>query len=162
MVKALFYYKDGEILTASRGGENYNVATTHLRENPNLIKFFEANPTVILDGELFVRGKTLQQISGAARMEKNAYDCDWLQYWVYDCYVSDKPTMIAEDRWEFLLKALHTECKIPMYTSTIDDEYNVPIRLLIHEHISGWDNMKNLHDIWVSEGFEGAVITDLF
>ena len=61
-VKALFYYKDGEIHTASRGGEDYDASTTHLRGDSRLLDFFRANPTVILDGELFKRGKTLQQI----------------------------------------------------------------------------------------------------
>lgn len=159
-VKALFYYKDGEIHTASRGGEDYDAATTHLRENPKLLKFFEANPTVILDGELFVRGKTLQQISGAARMEKNAYDCDWLQYWVYDCYISSDVDMIADDRWGFLMHELCNNFEIPMYMTTEDDEREDPIRVLIHEYVTGWDNMKKLHDKWVAEGFEGAVITD--
>ena len=131
-----------------------------MREDPQLLKFFEAHPTVILDGELFVRGKTLQQISGAARMEKNAYDCDWLQYWVYDCYDSSNVDMIASDRYKFLMLELCDNCYIPMYLTIKDDEYNVPIRLLSHEYVSGWDNMKKLHDKWVAEGFEGAVITD--
>lgn len=159
-VKALFYYKDGVIHTASRGGEDYDAATTHLREDSKLLKFFEAHPTVILDGELFVRGKTLQQISGAARMEKNAYDCDWLQYWVYDCYDSSNVDMIASDRYKFLMLELCDNCDIPMYLTIEDDEHNVPIRLLLHEYVEGWDNMKKLHDKWVAEGFEGAVITD--
>lgn len=159
-VKALFYYKDGEIHTASRGGEDYDAATTHLRENPKLLKFFEANPTVILDGELFVRGKTLQQISGAARMEKNAYDCDWLQYWIYDCYIPSDADMVADDRWGFLMHELCNNFEIPMYMSTEDDEHDYPIRVLIHEYVTGWNNMKKLHDKWVAEGFEGAVITD--
>lgn len=159
-VKALFYYKDEVIHTASRGGEDYDAATTHLREDPKLLKFFEAHPTVILDGELFVRGKTLQQISGAARMEKNAYDCDWLQYWVYDCYDSYNVDMIASDRYKFLMLELCDNCDIPMYLTIEDDEHNVPIRLLLHEYVEGWDNMKKLHDKWVAEGFEGAVITD--
>lgn len=159
-VKALFYYKDGVIHTASRGGEDYDAATTHLREDLKLLKFFEAHPTVILDGELFVRGKTLQQISGAARMEKNAYDCDWLQYWVYDCYNSSNVDMIASDRYKFLMLELCDNCDIPMYLTIEDDDHNVPIRLLLHEYVEGWDNMKKLHDKWVAEGFEGAVITD--
>nr|DAH58093.1 MAG TPA: ATP-dependent DNA ligase [Bacteriophage sp.] len=159
-VKALFYYKDGEIHTASRGGEDYDPATTHLREDSKLLKFFEAHPTVILDGELFVRGKTLQQISGAARMEKNAVDCDWLQYWVYDCYDTANPDIVASVRYRFLTLELCEYCDIPMYLSIEDDEHNVPIRLLLHESTSGWDNMKALHDKWVAEGFEGAVITD--
>lgn len=159
MVKALFYYKDGEIHTASRGGEDYDAATTHLRENPKLLKFFKENPTVILDGELFVRGKTLQQISGAARMEKNAYDCDWLQYWVYDCYDSSNSDMIASDRYEFLEEFFARCHDFPIYQSS-EDESIAPIRLLKHTYVSGWDNMKKLHDKWVAEGFEGAVITD--
>ena len=159
-VKALFYYKDGEVLTASRGGEDYNISTTHIRTWEPLVKFFEANPTVILDGELFVRGKTLQQISGAARMEKNAYDCDWLQYWVYDCYFTDNPNMIAKDRYNFLVNELNHKFGIFVYLSPEDDEIKDEVRLLYHENVSGWDNMKKLHDKWVAEGFEGAVITD--
>ena len=158
-VKALFYYKDGEIHTASRGGEDYDPATTHLREDPKLLKFFETHPTVILDGELFVRGKTLQQISGAARMEKNAVDCDWLEYWIYDCYDTYVPDIVASVRYRFLVEICEYY-DIPMYLSIKDDEHNVPIRLLLHEYVEGWDNMKKLHDKWVAEGFEGAVITD--
>ena len=158
-VKALFYYKDGVIHTASRGGEDYDAATTHLREDLKLLKFFEAHPTVILDGELFVRGKTLQQISGAARMEKNAYDCDWLQYWVYDCYDSSDIDMIASERYKFLEDKFANAHKFPIYRSN-EDESEASIRLLGHEYVSGWDNMKKLHDEWVSAGFEGAVITD--
>ena len=160
MVKALFYYKDGEIHTASRGGETYDYSTTHLRTWTPLVKFFEANPTVILDGELFVRGKTLQQISGAARMEKNAYDCDWLQYWVYDCYFTDNPDMIAEDRYNFLEKEFCLKFGIFRYSAPKDDECKDVVRLLNHEYVSEWGNMKELHDEWVAEGFEGAVITD--
>lgn len=159
-VKALFYWDGKEVHTASRGGEHYDVATTHLRKNPQLVEFFKANPTIILDGELFKRFKTLQQISGAARMEKNAYDCDWLEYWVYDCYDTANPDMIASDRYKFLMSELCDKCYIPMYMTIKDDKYNVPIRLLLHEYVEGWDNMKKLHDKWVAEGFEGAVITD--
>ena len=158
-VKALFYYKNNEIHTASRGGEHYDEATTHLRENPILVKFFETNPTVILDGELFKPGKSLQQISGAARMEKNAYDCDWLEYWIYDCYFLDKPEMIANDRYKFLYTELHEKLNIPI-AETYDTENAIPIRLLLHEATKGWENMKRCHDLFVSEGFEGAVITD--
>ena len=160
-VKALFYWDGKEIHTASRGGEHYDIATTHLRENPQLIEFFKANPTIILDGELFKRFKTLQQISGAARMEKNAYDCNWLEYWVYDCYDTGNPDTIAEDRWKFLVGNLAQNNNIPIYSVVLDDYVEAPIKLLFHERVSGWNNMNKLHDQWVAEGFEGAVITDL-
>ena len=159
-VKALFYWNGKEVHTASRGGEHYDIATTHLRENPQLIEFYKANPTIILDGELFKRFKTLQQISGAARMEKNAYDCDWLEYWVYDCYDTANPDIIAEDRWKFLVGNFAQANNIPIYSVVLDDYTEAPIKLLFHEYVSGWDNMNKLHDQWVAEGFEGAVITD--
>ena len=155
-VKALFYYKDGEIHTASRGGENYDAATTHLRTNPELLYFFSRNPNVILDGELFKRGKSLQQISGAARMEKNAYDCDWLEYWVYDCYFIDKPEMAAIDRYVFLLE----NSSFFLYSGINNDKENEPIKILIHDTVEGWDNMIQAHNQYVLEGFEGACITD--
>ena len=159
-VKALFYWNGKEIHTASRGGEHYDYATVHLRENPNLIAFFKANPTIILDGELFKRFKTLQQISGAARMEKNAYECDWLEYWVYDCYDTANPDRLAIDRWKFLVGNFAQANDIPIYSVVSDDNFESPIKLLFHEYVSGWDNMNKLHDQWVAEGFEGAVITD--
>lgn len=160
-VKALFYWDGKEVHTASRGGEHYDYSTTHLRTNPSLVAFFKDNPTVILDGELFVRGKTLQQISGAARMEKNAYDCDWLQYWIYDCYDSSNIDMPAKDRYtDILINKLNKINGIFVYTGVDDDEISDSIRILHHEYVTGWDNMKKLHDKWVAEGFEGAVITD--
>lgn len=127
-VKALFYWDGKAIHTASRGGEHYDYSTTHLRTNPSLIAFFKENPTIILDGELFVRGKTLQQLSGAARMEKNAYDCDWLQYWVYDCYNSADIDMIASERYKFLEDKFAEAHNFPIYRSS-EDESEAPIRL---------------------------------
>lgn len=159
-VKALFYYKDGEIHTASRGGEDYDPATVHLRTNPDLLNFFSKYPDVVLDGELFKRGKTLQQISGAARLEKNAYDCDWLEYWIYDCYISSNPSMVALDRYKFLINELVYKFGIPGYKSVEDDEMDFPVRVLSHKPIEGWDNMIQEHDQYVNEGFEGACITD--
>lgn len=159
-VKALFYYKDGEIHTASRGGEDYDPATNHLRTDQRLLDFFKANPNVVLDGELFKRGKTLQQISGAARLEKNAYDCDWLEYWIYDCYIIDHVEVKAIDRYASLYHELVESFNIPLYGNVKDDLINDHIRLLNHTSVTGWDNMIKLHDQYVAEGFEGACITD--
>ncbi len=153
-VRALFYWDGKEIHTASRGGENYDVATTHLRENNMLIDFFKEHPTIILDGELYRHGKTLQQISGAARMEKNAYDCDWLQYWIYDCYDVANPEKIFEERLDFLEKSLDF---FKDFEHLKEDDY---LCLLEQEEVSGEDNIWKLHDQYVAEGFEGCVIRD--
>ena len=154
-VRALFYWDGQEVHTASRGGENYDPATTHIREKESLIKFFKENPTIILDGELYKHGKTLQQISGAARMEKNAYDCDWLQYWVYDCYDTANPDITAKDRQIFLANN---------FPYLVNSEFNEVIEaeiIIVDQHkVSGEENIWKLHDQYVSEGFEGCVIRD--
>ena len=63
-------YKNNEIKTVARGATNYDVATTHLRTNPKLIEFFENNPDIILDGELYKFGLTLNLISGLCRKQE--------------------------------------------------------------------------------------------
>jgi len=155
-VRCLLYYKDGNILTASRGGETYNYSTQHILTDPRIVTLFEQHPNIILDGELFKRFKSLQQISGAARMEKNAYDCEWLQYWIYDMYV---PDMIASERIKHLAQ-FSILYNIPTYIDTSCDEINDHIFILNQEEVSGWDNIDKLHDQFVSEGFEGVVIRD--
>ena len=156
-VRCLLYYKDGEIHSASRGGEHYDYATEHIRTYQPLIDFFEANPEVILDGELFKRFTSLQKISGAARLEKNAHESNWLEYWIYDCYI---PDMSAKDRFEFLLTKLNHEHGILIYCGTEDDECEDIVRILEQYPVTGWNNMEKLHDQYVSEGFEGLVIRE--
>ena len=86
-------------------------------------------------------------------MEKNAVDCDWLEYWIYDCYI---PDMCAVDRQDFLQEQLG---EIPSYTGIECDDVDEPVRLLTQVHVlSGWEGMQKLHDQYVSEGFEGVVI----
>ena len=148
-VRCLMYWDGKQVRTASRGGENYDPATSHLRENEQLIEFFESHPSIILDGELYRHGKTLQQISSAARMEKNAYDCDWLQYWIYDMYDTANPDM----------PALKRQCFLNEYCLCADSENSdSDIQLVEQKIISKEENIWKLHDQYVSEGFEGCVI----
>lgn len=156
-VRCLLYYKDGEIHTASRGGEHYDYSIVHIREYQPLLDFFKEHPDVILDGEIFKRFKSLQQISGAARMEKNVYDCDWLEYWIFDCYVPDTS---AQDRYSFLINELNHKYGIMVYNNTDLDDCNDCVKILEQVSINKWSNMEELHDNYVSEGFEGLVIKD--
>ena len=134
---------DGEkVITVSRGGKHYNVATRHLTEE--LIEYFKLNPTVILDGELYRHGMYLQEISGIARLETWEPRCEKLQYWIYDI-ADDK--MIFTERLEHLLE---------LQDYVQDEELN-DIFVLEHVKTESWDQIQKLHDKWVSEGFEGLV-----
>ena len=148
-VRCLMYWDGEQVLTASRGGETYHYSTEHIRTNERLIEFFKKYPSIILDGELYKHGKTLQQISGAARMEKNAYDCDWLQYWIYDMYDTANPDMTA----------LKRQCFLKEYCLCADSENSdSDIQLVEQKLVSKEENIWKLHDQYVSEGFEGCVI----
>ena len=138
-VRMLMYYKDGIILTASRGGKNYNIATSHLRNDPVLLSIFHTDPTLILDGELYKHGWPLQKISGLARLQTHTEECDQLEYWVYD-YVSKQP---FKERYENLVGLRNL---IPEDSK---------IKIIEQKLMSGWLKIKKEHDKYVQEGFEG-------
>lgn len=138
-VRALIYYKDEEVLVASRGGGEYNIPAEHIREE--LKTFFKLNPTIILDGELYCHGLALQEISGLARLKTRNEKCNLLEFWVYD-YISEE---IFEERYKTLMnwKTKYESNKI---------------KFLDHELLAGWLNIKSKHDKYVQEGFEGLVM----
>ena len=153
-VRASFYWDGKRIRSASRGGGDYDMALSHFIENEQFIKFFKHHPNCILDGELYKHGKSLQQISGAARLEKNAHDCDWLEYYVYDVMY---PQIPFETRLKILNK-ISQELNLGFnpYREWKKDE--LQIQMVPQEKVSGLDNIMKLHNNYVEEGFEGVVI----
>lgn len=139
--------------------ETYDYSTTHITQHPLLIKLFTKNPKLILDGELYKHGKSLQQISGAARMEKNAYDCDWLEYYIYDLVNLDRLEMKAKYRIQALtMLGKSLNLGFDPYREWTKGELQV--QLVPQVEVTGWDNIETLHNEYVSEGFEGLVIRD--
>lgn len=88
-VRCLIYYKNGEIKTASRGAINYDLALLHIITHPKLEKFFKDNPNVILDGEIYKHGWTLNKISGLCRTQSTASDGEPLEFYMYDIVRTD-------------------------------------------------------------------------
>ncbi len=155
-VRCSFYLKDGHIVTASRGGNSYDYSTHHFINNPEFIKFFNNHPDIILDGELYKHGKSLQQISGAARMEKNAVDCDWLEYYIYDIMDGTKT---FEERLE-VLNEISEELHLGFNPNREWKSGELQIQMVPQEQVKGWESIQRLHDKYVEEGFEGVVIRD--
>jgi len=139
-VRMILYYKDGEILSATRGGGNYNNTTIHIRTSPDLLQIFKNKPSLILDGELYRHSNDwpLQRISGLARLKEWKEECNQLQYWIFD--IIDSQSSI--DRYNELL--------------TYKEQLTNPnIIILEQKLITGYDNIKAEHDLYVQEGFEG-------
>ena len=140
--RCLLYYKDGEIYSASRGGKDYDVSSTLIRQNKVLLKWFKENPNLLLDGELYAHGIPLQRISGITRLKTWEERCEILEYWIYDI-VSEKP---FEERYHELMNLQELL------------ENDQKIKVIDHYKISGYLKIKKLHDQFVSEGFEGLVM----
>ena len=160
-VRCSFYWKDGEVKTASRGGGHYDYSTYQIREHPLLHSILSTHPDWVLDGELYKHGKSLQQISGAARMEKTAAGCDWLEYYVYDIMIPD--TTFA-DRYSLLHQLAEL---IGQENFNPEKEWNkddLRMHVVPHVFITGddkKDQIMDLHNQYVSEGWEGCVARDI-
>ena len=160
-VRCSFYWKDGEVKSASRGGGDYDYSTYQLREHPLLPSILSTHPDWVLDGELYKHGKSLQQISGAARMEKTVAGCDWLEYYVYDIMI---PDTTFTDRYALLHELAGL---INQESFNPEKEWNkedLRMHVVPHVFITG-DNKKDqimdLHNQYVAEGWEGCVARDV-
>lgn len=140
-LRTMLYYKDGVIYTSSRGGKDYNVAATYIREDEYLKTLFEKNPTLILDGELYKHGWNLQKISGLGRLETLIEDHKELQFYCYDI-VDESKTF--KERYEILQTLNQTD------------------KFVVVEHldVKGNDNINKLHDKYIDQGYEGLVLRD--
>lgn len=158
-VRCSFYWKDGEVKSASRGGGDYDPSTYQLREHPELMKLLSEKPDWIFDGELYKHGKSLQQISGAARMEKTASGCDWLEYYIYDVMIPDTS---FEDRLK-CLDDIKNALNLGFDPEREWKEGELRMQMVPHEIVTGnnkKEQIMNLHNQYVSEGWEGCVARD--
>ena len=139
-VRAMPQLRDGEIRVISRGGKEYFEPTKLIKEE--LKQLFEEFPDIILDGEIYRHGKHLQEISGLIRRHEWNDKCKSLQYWIYD-------VIDVEKTFEERLELLNT-IKEYFKDSSI-------IKVLDHVETNSYLDMKNLHDKWVDEGYEGLI-----
>lgn len=153
-VRCLIYY-DGKVKTASRGATNYDLAICHIITHPLIEKFFKNHPDAILDGEIFKKNLSLNIISGICRSQKTVNDGKDLQFYWYDIVDLQAP---FSKRWN-TMQEWSKELQLSDFDpdKQFSDE-ELHIQFLPQEKISGWNNMKKLHDKWVQDGWEGAVI----
>lgn len=143
-VRCLMRYdeEDDRIVTISRGGQEYDMATTLIRENEVLLDLFRSDPTLVLDGELYVHGWSLQKISGACRKKTWDDRCAKIEYWIYDI-------VDPESTFEERLEALEDVAE-----ALIGSEL---CKMVEHVLLEGWEEISKYHDKYVREGFEGLV-----
>ncbi len=152
---------DGKLHTSSRGATNYDSAMFEILTHPALIKLFKNNKGLMLDGECYHHGYTLQQINSIARTQKVAKDLEILQFYWYDIVDLNNPFKARLAK----MKSLASELKeygseISWEPDRVFKENELRIQFVPQVEVSGWDNMMKLHNEYVSEGWEGLVIRD--
>lgn len=156
--RCLIYYKDGKVRTASRGAINYDLAISHIIDHPKMIKFFEENPSVILDGEIYKHGMSLNTISGMCRTQVNAYEGEVLEFYLYDIVNTEMP---FRERLE-VINDIADQLELKEFDPYRKWEDNsLKIQVVPHIQMSGWLNIKSYHDKYVKEGWEGLVIRNV-
>ena len=154
-LRCLIYLGDDDKLhTSSRGATNYDSAMCEILTHPMLIKLFKDNPGLIMDGECYKHGYSLQQLNSIARTQKTAIDYSILQFYWYDIVDVNSTTTERIDRINKLAKDLNLDFNPERQFK----EGELRIQLVPHVEVSGWNNIESLHNQYVSEGWEGLVI----
>ena len=152
---------DGKLHTSSRGATNYDSAMFEILTHPALIKLFKNNKGLMLDGECYHHGYTLQQINSIARTQKVAKDLEVLQFYWYDIVDLNNPFKSRLVKMKSIAKELKEYgSEIGWDPDRIFKENELRIQFVPQVEVSGWDNMMKLHNEYVSEGWEGLVIRD--
>lgn len=152
---------DGKLHTSSRGATNYDSAMFEILTHPALIKLFKNNKGLMLDGECYHHGYTLQQINSIARTQKVAKDLEILQFYWYDIVDLNNPFKARLAKMQSIASELKEYgSEISWEPDRMFKENELRIQFVPQVEVNGWDNMMKLHNEYVSEGWEGLVIRD--
>lgn len=146
--------EDNQLHTSSRGATNYDSAMCEILEHPKLLQIFNENPGLIMDGECYKHGLTLQEINSIARKQVTVTDYSVLQFYWYDIVDTTKSTTERILQINTIAEKYHL-----MFEPEREFQSGeLRIQIVPHEPISGWDNILELHNNYVYEGWEGLVI----
>ena len=141
----LLFMRDGEVHTSSRGGGDYDIPATYIRNDPYVVKILSENEGLILDGELYRHGWNLQKLSGLARKETLEEDHKQLCFHCYDIVDENSPFKERVKK----LEELKQNCP-----------QNSKLIIIEQRLIEGLDEIMKMHNEAVENGYEGLVIKD--
>ena len=137
-----FIMHDGtKWIALSSSGKSYDVAARHILQQ---IESFSDNTDIIFDGELYIHGKPLQEISGLCRKQIPVVEQYKLEYHIFD--IAEKVPF--RERVEFIWTGLLT---LDNGTFPNLDFVNT---IVAHEEL----DITTFHNQAVSQGYEGAII----
>lgn len=95
-VRCIMRMKDGHVVAESRTGNTFRSCVSIIH---SLLPFFEQNPDVILDGELFTPDLPFEVLVGIIKKQKNHDQSNLIKYHIYDVFLSKQPTHNFQQRF---------------------------------------------------------------
>lgn len=151
----IYMGEDGKLHTASRGAMNYDASMVEILSNKSLREIIGDNK-LILDGECYKHGWSLQKLNSIARTQKTAVDYSILQFYWYDIV---DPNSTFDERFS-LMQDIRDEINLEFDPYKEFKTGELRVQFVPQVEVTGWDNMLKLHNDYVEEGWEGLVIRD--
>lgn len=123
----------------SRKGKEWKVIS-HITDS--LVLFFNDNPSVVLDGELYSEELTFQNILSAIKRDEKNDLTEKIKFFCYDCYDQDNPDLIFEERIKIVNGI----------------EYIEKLKIVETPEVQHDDDVNEYHDLYVGKGYEGAIL----
>lgn len=154
---SIFYVaSENKIRTASRGGKEFNAAMYKFINSKALLATFKMFPHIVLDGEIYTHGYPPEKISGLTRLRMyNPKVHDALDFYIFDTMQRSTEFRVRKEMVKRFVGEL--EKMAILY----DEEWLIDKLFVVeHEDLFSFDDVMELHDRAVEEGYEGAIIRD--
>lgn len=130
--------ENGKPVFRSRMGKKFKVLQ-HLEKT--ILPYLTFNPNIILDGELFSEKLTFQEITSAIKRDYPNSLTKNIEFWYYDCYLTNKVNSTFKDRWN-TLQTLDVLGFVKVET------YEITKKSEIASH----------HSQFLTDGYEGSIL----
>ena len=141
-VRAFVKLVNDKVKIFSKKGLEYNLP--HIAEWFNSRKDLFGDGDIIYDGELYIPGEHLQNISSAVRaMQLNT---TLVKYYMFDIAIED---LSQKERFGLLYS--------PIMKNTIQQDLNSPVVLVETRSVGDDKRVQELTDIFIKQGYEGSV-----
>ena len=141
-VRAFVKLVNNKVKIFSKKGLEYNLP--HISEWFNSRKDLFGDGDIIFDGELYIPGEHLQNISSAVRaMQLNT---TLVKYYMFDIAIED---LSQKERFALLYS--------PIMKNTIQQDLNSPVVLVETRSVGEDKRVQELTDIFIKQGYEGSV-----
>jgi len=147
-IRCISFLEMGKVVFQSRCGTEIKHFT---QIKDSLAPFFQNHPDIILDGELYTQELSFERLSGLVRTlyttssATEMAEYEKIHLYVYDIYCPTSPDSSFENRLKYLEEVFPLQ--IPSCIHKVDTY-----------RIHSKEELKEKHDVFVQEGYEGIMI----